>query len=444
MTNSKTRVSLNVNRGGFLMKTKMKKIVLIAIVILCISVFGLSAQGKLDEGSPVTITVWDWFYGSDGSQGDLAEAIDAAFEKKFPTIKVNHEAVSHPPYDVYAASMAAKKGADVLLIHANGQNFQDMAESLVVLDDYIQDVWEDFAESILADTAPNRDITQGVRGLPISIQGWVWYYNKSLFEKAGLDPEDPPETWEEFLTTAAALKNAGIIPVGFGEGIHLEMMIAGTLDQVLSLEEKRALFAGDLSFTDPKIVNTFAKFRDLFAQGYMDQAGLTTPLLREMGERFMAGNSAIFRGFVSDIFNWYEFGNALGGDNVGVIPNFYFEPSSNRNVVGAAGGTGYAVPTYSKNIEAAIEYVKFAASAEGANIMLQSGGGMPANLKADKSLLANDAGREVSELLVTNIVPPVKAFITSSQWNALRLHAPLMITGDISPEEYGSRIDQAR
>jgi raffinose/stachyose/melibiose transport system substrate-binding protein len=427
------------------MKLNMKKTAAAATVFLCIAVLGLSAQGKPEEtGGPVTITVWDWFYGSDGSQGDLAEAVDAAFEKKFPDIKVNHEAVPHPPYDVYAASMAAKKGADVILVHANGQNFQDMAGSLVVLDDYIQDVRRDFAESVLADTAPDRDITQGIRGLPISIQGWVWYYNKALFEKAGLDPDNPPETWEEFLAASKALKDAGIIPVGFGEGIHLEMMIAGTLDQVLSLEEKRALFAGTMSFTDPKIVNTFVKFRDLFARGYMDPAGLTTPLLREMGERFMAGGSAIFRGFVSDIFNWFEFGNALGGDTVGVIPNFYFEPSSNRNVVGAAGGVGYAVPTYSKHIEAAVEYVKFAASAEAANIMLQSGGGMPANLNADTSLLANDAGREVTALLSDSIVPPAKAFITSAQWNALRLHAPLMITGDISPEEYGSRIDQAR
>ena len=143
--------------------------------------------------------------------------------------------------------------------------------------------------------------------------------------------------------------------MGFGEGIHLEMMIAGTLDQVLSLEEKRALFSGKMKFTDPKITNVFAKFQDLFAAGYMDKAGLTTPLLREMGERFMAGQSAIFRGFVSDIFNWYEFGKALGGKNLGIVPNFYFTPSSQRGVAGVAAGVAYAVPTYSKNKEAAIQ-----------------------------------------------------------------------------------------
>ncbi|MEX2443737.1 MAG: extracellular solute-binding protein [Alkalispirochaeta sp.] len=427
------------------MKGTYPKVIVSVLALVSVLAVGVFAGGQREEEDGVTtITVWDWFYGSDGSQGDLAAAIDEAFEAKFPNIRVNHEGIPHPPYDVYAASMAAGEGADVILIHANGQNFQDMAESLVVIDDYIEDIRDNFPESVLADTSPNRDVSQGIRGLPISIQGWVWYYNKELFEEAGLDPEDPPETWAELLDAAETLKDYGTVPIGFGEGIHLEMMIAGTLDQVLSMDEKRALFAGDMSFTHPKITDTFARFRNLFANEYMDPAGLTTPLLREMGERFMAGESAIFRGFVSDIFNWYEFGNALGADNVGVIPNFYFEPSAHRNVVGAAGGTGYAVPTYSDNIEAAVEYVKFAASAEGANIMMQSGGGMPANLEADTSLLANEAGRDVAALLAENIVPPTKAFITSSQWNALRQHAPVMITGDISPEEYGVRIDQAR
>ena len=33
------------------------------------------------------------------------------------------------------------------------------------------------------------------------------------FAAAGLDPENPPETWDEFLEACAALEEAGIIPV---------------------------------------------------------------------------------------------------------------------------------------------------------------------------------------------------------------------------------------
>ncbi len=428
------------------MKNLIRKV---ALMTLCLSILLptlMFAGGKTEEKADevVTITVWDWFHESGGAQGEFTKNVDAAFQKMYPNIKVNHETVAHPPYGAYAASMAAREGADVILIHANGQNFQDMADSLVILDDYIVDIKNQFPESTLADTCPDRDITKGVRGLPVTVQGWVWYYNKNLFKKAGLDPENPPKTWDEFLSACEALQNAGIIPVGFGEGIHLEMMIAGTMDQVLSLDEKRMLLAGKMKFTDPKITNVFAKFQKLFQAGYMDKAGLTTPLLREMGERFMAGESAIFRGFVSDIFNWYEFGNALGGENLGVITNFDFAPSAHSGVAGVAAGVAYAVPTYSKNKEAAIAYVKFTASKEAANILLSETGGVPANLNADKSLLANEAGQKILDIVATSIVPPSKAFIQTVQWATLRSHSPLLITGELTPEEFGQAIDDSR
>ncbi|NQT58986.1 MAG: extracellular solute-binding protein [Bacteroidetes bacterium] len=428
------------------MKNMVRKVLLMTLCLSILIPTLLFAGGQTEKEADeiVTITVWDWFHGSAGAQGEFAKYVDIAFQEKYPNIRVNHETVSHPPYGVYAASMAAKEGADVILVHANGQNFQDMADSLVILDDYIGDVKNQFPESTLADTSPDRDISKGIRGLPVTVQGWVWYYNKELFVKAGLDPENPPESWDDFLAACESLQNAGIIPVGFGEGIHLEMMIAGTMDQVLSLEEKRRLLSGEMKFTDPKITNVFAKFQSLFQDGYMDKAGLTTPLLREMGERFMAGGSAIFRGFVSDIFNWYEFGNALGGENLGVITNFYFIPSAHQDVAGVAGGVAYAVPTYSKNQEAAIKYVKFTASEEAANILLSKTGGVPANLNANKSLLANAAGQQVMDIIATSIVPPSKAFIQTAQWVTLRGHAPLLITGELTPEEFGQVIDDAR
>jgi len=52
---------------------------------------------------------------------------------------------------------------------------------------------------------------------------WTWgavglFYNKALFEQAGLDPENPPATWTEFLDAVQTLKDAGITPISLGEG----------------------------------------------------------------------------------------------------------------------------------------------------------------------------------------------------------------------------------
>src|SRR5215831_11685359 len=45
--------------------------------------------------------------------------------------------------------------------------------------------------------------------------GWyplpmIWYYNKKLFEQAGLDPEKPPKTWDDLLNACEQLKAKGI------------------------------------------------------------------------------------------------------------------------------------------------------------------------------------------------------------------------------------------
>ena len=46
-------------------------------------------------------------------------------------------------------------------------------------------------------------------GLPFVIDLSVWMYNKDLFREAGLDPEKPPTTLEEFADAAARRPGAG-------------------------------------------------------------------------------------------------------------------------------------------------------------------------------------------------------------------------------------------
>jgi hypothetical protein len=58
--------------------------------------------------------------------------------------------------------------------------------------------------------------------------------------------------------------------------------------------------------------------------------------------------------------------------------------------------------------------------------------------------VANEVGVDVMDLIANNLVPPTKAFTQTPQWNVLRSHAPLMLTGEISAREYGEEIEKAR
>jgi raffinose/stachyose/melibiose transport system substrate-binding protein len=109
--------------------------------------------------------------------------------------------------------------------------------------------------------------------------GWYplpmfWCYNKTLFEKAGLDPEAPPKTWDELLAACEKLKTAGIEPLGGGiqDGYWSEWYITHSLPQQLdSLGEAVELFIGDKDFRDPKYHQHWVKLEELQKKGYLNK-----------------------------------------------------------------------------------------------------------------------------------------------------------------------------
>ena len=92
--------------------------------------------------------------------------------------------------------------------------------ALVKLDDKVADIkddivgWEEFTGA-----------DGGIYAIPLSIQGFVIYYNKKLYTDAGLDPENPPKTWAELTKVCDAIKAKGAVPcfaMGNKEGFGIE------------------------------------------------------------------------------------------------------------------------------------------------------------------------------------------------------------------------------
>ena len=73
-------------------------------------------------------------------------------------------------------------------------------------------------ENTLAQTANDAFKVDGkVVGVPFEVGEVVFYYNKKLFEKAGVKAEDI-KTWDDFLGAVKKLKAAGITPIVVGAG----------------------------------------------------------------------------------------------------------------------------------------------------------------------------------------------------------------------------------
>lgn len=156
------------------------------------------------------------FSANDGHEEDL-DAIVAAFEEENEDITVQVETVPYADYFTkLQTDVAGGTVADTFEL--NYENFVTYAEngSLAPLEDIDRDAYN---ESLL--DAFSRDGAQ--YGVPTSFSNVVLFYNKDLFEAAGVDTPTNDWTWDDVRTAAEALtdQEAGVWgayqPVSFHE-----------------------------------------------------------------------------------------------------------------------------------------------------------------------------------------------------------------------------------
>ncbi|WP_095204331.1 ABC transporter substrate-binding protein [Mesorhizobium carmichaelinearum] len=176
------------------------------------SMLAFAAQANAGE---VRVTVAEY----SAKTGPYFEEVKKEFEAKNPGITVKFEIV---PWDVLlqklTTDITAGTNADLSIIGTRWLiDFvqQDVAEPL---DGYIT---PDFKGRFI-DTFLSPSIMSGkTYGLPIAASARAMYYNKELFEKAGI--AKPPATWTELQDDARKIKALGTGAFGFGlQGKEIE------------------------------------------------------------------------------------------------------------------------------------------------------------------------------------------------------------------------------
>ncbi|KMK04388.1 sn-glycerol-3-phosphate ABC transporter substrate-binding protein UgpB [Pluralibacter gergoviae] len=142
----------------------------------------------------------------------------------------------------------------------------------------------------------------------------VLYYNKDAFKKAGLDPEQPPKTWQELAADTAKLKAAGM-KCGYASGwqgwIQLENFSAWN---GLPFASKNNGFDGTdatLEFNKPEQVKHIALLEAMNKKGDFSYFGRKD----ESTEKFYSGDCAITTassGSLADIRQYAKFNYGVG------------------------------------------------------------------------------------------------------------------------------------
>lgn len=154
-------------------------------------------------GSAQAVEIEYWQYVFD-TRVQAMDQLIANFEAANPDITVRHTTFPYADYQTrVVAAKAAGQGPDVVqLFYGWVDQFVD-GELLQPLDPEVFPTEEIEAEFFPIVTAMKRN--DQYYGLPTAVRSLALFYNKQLFEAAGLDPENPPQTNEELLAAAEAL-----------------------------------------------------------------------------------------------------------------------------------------------------------------------------------------------------------------------------------------------
>ncbi|TDB75524.1 ABC transporter substrate-binding protein [Micromonospora sp. KC723] len=366
-------------------------VVLVAGLVLA----GCGSASEPDSssgGSDGKLVVWDWKSG-DPSAASYIERAKADFARKHPGVTV--EFVAQPfeqYYTLLGAAIQAGKGPDVMLFNGGGQ-IRDRVDSLVPLDEYVGDDrqrlagWEAFTKDGKTYAAP------------VTLQGHPIYYNKSLYQRAGLDPERPATDWNEFVANCQAITRATgakCFAQGNKEGIGIQFFLSGLGSGVLPPQEYDDWVAGKRNWTSPGVKRVFSLWKEVNDQGLNNDGASSTAMFNDAFAVFQSGKASHVIGLMSDIGHWKDFAEFLEARNVGVMKSPVVTAGTTPSLP-YDGGIGYAVAKWTKDPKAAADMVRSLTSTDALKVFYADAGAIASDTTIDVSSAGPAVATIVSE-----------------------------------------------
>jgi multiple sugar transport system substrate-binding protein len=212
-----------------MMRTKKPLLAVTLLTTLTLAACGGGAEdsgggasgGGASGGGPVELTLWTGFTGGDRG---AYEALVEAFNESHDDIEVTMEV---QPWDTIAQTLpsawATGEGPDIATPNFDpnivGRYLE--TDSLLPLD-AVGDGDDQINADQLAPAAVDAFTVEGtLYAVPANIATLQLYYNKALFDEAGID--GPPETVDEFREVARELTSDGVYGLSLAERETIQM-----------------------------------------------------------------------------------------------------------------------------------------------------------------------------------------------------------------------------
>lgn len=207
---------------------------------------------------------------------------------------------------------------------------------------------------------------------------------------------------------------------------------------VFTPEDHARFAAGEMPYDDPKMVKQLELWYEASQKGWWQEGVASETTYMDSHDNFMAGRAAHTQGLISDVAHWKQYSDFLGANNVGMFKNVVVDPEVYDNVedipIAAGGGIGWAVASWSPNVEMAAELVKHLTSPDGQLVLFNSAATIIPRTDIDPGLISSPQAKQINEWLKDAEMPTF--YITPTDLNAeWQRQASLLLLGETTPEE---------
>lgn len=175
-----------------------------------------------------------------------------------------------------------------------------------------------------------------LNSMPFNSSNAIFYYNRDAFREAGLDPENPPTTFEGVVSASETLTDAGVAEKGTTWPNHswfVEQWFAQQGQTLVNGDNGRASRATETHFETDAAERTFSWWVDLYERGQYLNPGIEA--WGEAQQAFLTGKTGIL-GYSTSSIAPMKAGAEENGFELGTMPLPVPEGSREGVVIGGA------------------------------------------------------------------------------------------------------------
>ena len=360
---------------------------------------GEPAGAESAATEPIELNLWWWGEGdTPGSEAWLQETVEK-YKAVAPNVTINlSQQTEDDLYPSWEASIQAGSGADIQFL------WTGIYAISYIWDNHLADITELVDAEELSHWTNLEGLSYG--GKPY-LSPWyqisiVILYNKELFSKAGLDPENPPQTWEELLAACETLKQSGVIPFELGgikDGWATPWLYA-VFGPAAHDSAKEYIEAGVTpgAFLEKEHLDWLNKIYELVQKGYTNPMAMSYDWYQGR-ESFLRGESAMGLATNGQAIQWI---NEMGGEDVAGIINI--------PVMGDGAMAGklnnqahsFAIPEFSKHKQEAADFLVFMHQPEQLKSWYEHTKNFPCDDRFDTSWISTASEKQIYNELLNN------------------------------------------